>query len=143
MVGTIAPGLPNSIMSSPNLKLLGAVPRAEIAAHFAWADVFLLPSACEGSATVTYEALAAGLPVIATPNAGSVVEDGVSGQVVPLGDAAAIVSTLRNLSTDAPRLDAMSAAAAARAAEYDLAAYGRRLLAALASLQNRTGSVRA
>jgi glycosyltransferase involved in cell wall biosynthesis len=138
MVGAIGKGLAGSLLWSPNLELCGAVPRAEMAAHFAWADVFLLPSACEGSATVTYEALAAGLPVIATPNAGSVVEDGVSGFVVPLGAAQPIVIALRALAGDAARLDAMSAAARERAADYDIAAYGRRLLAALAPLQRRT-----
>jgi len=140
MVGAIAAGLPAALTQSPNLRLFGAVPRAEIAAHFAWADVFLLPSACEGSATVSYEALAAGLPVIATPNTGSVVEDNVSGHIVPLGSTAAITAALRGLAGDHPRLDAMSAAATARAAEYDLAAYGRRLLAALMPLLSRVGS---
>ena len=56
-----------------HVTLLGAVPRSEIQKQFAWADVFLLPSICEGSATVCYEALAYGLPVITTRNAGSVV----------------------------------------------------------------------
>jgi glycosyltransferase involved in cell wall biosynthesis len=142
MVGAIGAGLAGSLLWSPNLELCGAVPRAEIAAHFAWADVFLLPSACEGSATVTYEALAAGLPVIATPNAGSVVEDGVSGHVVPLGETEPIVGALRTLAGDAARLEAMSQAARARAADYDIAAYGRRLLAALAPLQRRPGASR-
>jgi glycosyltransferase involved in cell wall biosynthesis len=139
MVGAIGAGLAGTLLWSPNLELCGAVPRAEMAAHFAWADVFLLPSACEGSATVTYEALAAGLPVIATPNAGSVVEDGVSGFVVPLGATRPIVTALRALAGDTARLDAMSTAARERAADYDIAAYGRRLLAALAPLQRRTG----
>jgi glycosyltransferase involved in cell wall biosynthesis len=84
---------------------------------------------------VTYEALAAGLPVVATPNAGSVVEDGTSGFIVPLGDTGAIVAALQRLG-DERTLDAMSRAAVARAAEFDLAAYGRRLLAALAPLRD-------
>src|SRR5207244_3760976 len=53
------------------LDLVGPVPHSDLAAHYAWADVFLLPSVCEGSATVTYEALTAGLPVLCTPNTGS------------------------------------------------------------------------
>lgn len=121
----------------PNLQLLGIVPRSEVAAQFAWADVFLLPSACEGSATVAYEALAAGLPLIVTPNTGSVVEDGVSGVLVPLGDTGAIVTALRNLHQDRQKLDRMSAAAIRRSTEFDLDAYGRRLLAALAPLRQR------
>jgi len=56
---------------SQHVTLVGAVPRSEIQSHYEWADVFLLPSVCEGSATVCYEALAAGLPVVTTPNAGS------------------------------------------------------------------------
>src|SRR5476651_1578591 len=44
------------------VELCGPVPRSEMLAHFQWADVFLLPSLCEGSATVAYEALACGLP---------------------------------------------------------------------------------
>jgi len=135
MIGGLA-GLPDpALAAASNLELLGTVPRAEIARHFAWADLFLLPSACEGSATVTYEALAAGLPVVATPNAGSVVEDGLSGFIVPLGDTGAIVAALHRLG-DERTLDAMSRAAVARAAEFDLAAYGRRLLAALAPLRD-------
>jgi glycosyltransferase involved in cell wall biosynthesis len=135
MVGALGSAPSAQISTPPNLTLCGSVPRAEIASQFAWADVFLLPSACEGSATVTYEALAAGLPVIATPNTGSVVEDGVSGYVVPLGDEAAIIAALRRLAADPDRLATMSSAACLRAADYDLAAYGRRLLAALAPLQ--------
>jgi hypothetical protein len=134
MIGGLA-GLPKDFEKPDNLQLLGTVPRAEMAAQFAWGDVFLLPSACEGSATVTYEALAAGLPVITTPNAGSVVEDGVSGFIVPLGDVDAIVSALRRLVDAREMHGAMSRAAIVRAADFDLAAYGRRLLAALAPLR--------
>ena len=53
-----------------HLELTGAVPRSRIIEHYRWADVFLLPSLCEGSANAIYEALATGLPVICTPNAG-------------------------------------------------------------------------
>jgi glycosyltransferase involved in cell wall biosynthesis len=134
VIGDLA-GLPDSIEKPDNLQILGVVPRAEIAAHFAWADVFLLPSACEGSATVTYEALAAGLPVIATPNTGSVIEDGVSGFIVGLGDTNAIVSALKSLVDERRMTDEMSRAAILRAAEFDLKAYGRRLLAALEPLK--------
>ena len=50
------------------------------------ADVFVFPSLFEGSAVVTYEALAAGLPSVVTPSAGSVVRDGVEGFIVPRGE---------------------------------------------------------
>ena len=47
------------------------------------ADVFVFPSLFEGSAVVTYEALACGLPSVVTPSAGSVVRDGAEGFLVP------------------------------------------------------------
>src|SRR5207245_11203657 len=50
---------------------LGSVPRNKMMGLYDWADVFVLPSICEGSALVTYEALASGIPLIATPNTGA------------------------------------------------------------------------
>ncbi|MGF6231997.1 hypothetical protein QFZ27_005952 [Inquilinus ginsengisoli] len=113
------------------VQFTGPIPRLEIIAQYAWADVFLLPSVCEGSATVTYEALAAGLPVITTPNTGSVVRDGTDGFVVPIRDVDAIVQSLHLLRADRARLSEMSHNAKLRAQDFDLAGYGRRLCDAL------------
>lgn len=48
-------------------------------------DIFLFPSLAEGSARVVYMALASGCYVITTPNSGSIVEDGVTGRLLPAG----------------------------------------------------------
>jgi len=114
-----------------HLELTGSVPRARMADHFAWADIFLLPSLCEGSATVTYEAMAHGLPVICTPNTGSVVRDGVDGFIVPIRNAAAIATRLEQLAADVALREYLSANARERAGEFTVAAYGRRLMEAL------------
>jgi glycosyltransferase involved in cell wall biosynthesis len=124
---------------SEHVTLLGAVPRSEIHRQFEWADVFLLPTLCEGSATVCYEALSHGLPVITTPNAGSVVRDGVDGFIVPIRDAAAIVERIERFLDDGDLLATMSENALARAAEYTLERYGERLLSALALYSVREG----
>jgi len=113
------------------VNLLGAVPRSEIQRHFAWADVFLLPSICEGSATACYEALAYGLPVIATPNTGSVVRDGLDGYIVPIRDSEAITDRIERLAANRDLLAAMSQSALKRASEYTLEKYGERLLSQL------------
>ncbi len=116
------------------VELLGIVPRAEIATHYQWADVFLLPSICEGSATVVYEALAAGLPVICTENTGSVVRDGLDGFIVPCRDSQAIVEAIGTLARAPELRAAMSASALTRAADFTVERYGARLVAALSGL---------
>jgi glycosyltransferase involved in cell wall biosynthesis len=120
---------------SAHLSLFGEVPRAEIHQQFAWADVFLLPSICEGSATVCYEALSHGLPVITTENAGSVVRDRVDGFIVPIRDANAIADRVERLADDPDLWAKMSRNALARASEFTLEKYGERLLGALRQMR--------
>lgn len=114
------------------IHLLGLVPRAKVRNLLQWADVLVLPSICEGSAMVTYEALASGVPVITTPNAGSPVQDGVTGFIVPNRSAAAIASRLDQLATD-PQLRQDMSSAARRYAEEQLSwdAYAKRLIATI------------
>ncbi len=131
MVGAVSVPPAAQRRLSAALELTGPVPRSEVARHFAWADVFLLPSLCEGSAGVTYEALSAGLPVICTHNTGSAVRHGSDGYIVGLRDVDAIAGHLDRLASDADLLAGMSAAAAARRGDIDLDAYRQRLLAAL------------
>ncbi len=113
------------------LQILGPIPRSEILQHFAWADVFLLPSICEGSATVTYESLSCGLPTIVTPNAGSVVRDGIDGFVVPIHDSEAVAERLQRLISDENLRIQMSEAAKSRVIDIGLHAYTDRFIAAL------------
>ena len=117
-----------------SVELVGPVPRAAMAQHFAWADLFLLPTLCEGSATVCYEALAAGLPVITTPNAGSVVRDGIDGFIIPIRDGEAIVDAIERILLGRSLLAELSRNAARRAREFTVEKYGERLLAALAGI---------
>jgi glycosyltransferase involved in cell wall biosynthesis len=116
---------------SEHLQLCGPIPRAEMQKQYEWADVFLLPSLCEGSATVVYEALSAGLPVICSFNTGSVVCDGVEGYIVPIRNSDAIVEKLLHLANHPSVLSEMSANAIVRSKQFSLAAYRDRLLAAI------------
>jgi glycosyltransferase involved in cell wall biosynthesis len=117
-----------------SVELRGIVPRAAIAEEYRWADVFLLPSLCEGSATVVYEALASGLPVITTYSTGSVVRDGIEGLIVPERDPQAIVEAVRYLAGNEEARTTMAANARLRAAEYTVEQYGIRLLDVLSRL---------
>jgi glycosyltransferase involved in cell wall biosynthesis len=112
-------------------EFIGAVPRSGILDLYRWADVLVLPSVCEGSATVTYEAMACGLPIITTPNSGSLVRDGIDGFIVPVRDAEALRSRISLLRHDQQLRVRMGAAARGQIGEISLEAYARRLLKAL------------
>lgn len=126
------PALPESIMNSlpSNVRLMGVIPRSGIRDQFARADIFCLPSLCEGSATVIYEALAMGLPVICTPNAGSLVEDGKDGYIVPIRDPESIAERILCLK-DASCREAFVMAAFEKAKDCSLESYSQRLLSVL------------
>jgi len=111
--------------------VVGNVPRSEMQREYQQAHVLVLPSISEGSANVCYEALAAGLPVITTPNAGSVVRDGLDGYIVPIRCDQSLAARIASLVEDRDRLAAMSANALARAAQFTWADYARRLAAAV------------
>jgi starch synthase len=90
-------------------------------------DVLVLPSLTEGCALVVLEALSCGLPVIVTPNTGSMefVRDGREGFVVPLCDAAAIAARLQTLIDYQDLLVEMSREAQATAEVQSWASYRR------------------
>jgi glycosyltransferase involved in cell wall biosynthesis len=109
-------------------EVVGRLSRSRIVEMYGWADVLVLPSICEGSATVTYEAMGCGLPVVATPNTGSLVRDGQDGFVVPIRDAAALRAKIELLCDDRALRSRMAMSATERAKEGSLGAYTRRLL---------------
>jgi glycosyltransferase involved in cell wall biosynthesis len=89
-------------------------PRSDIPAFFAGLDQFWLTSDWEGTPNVVLEAMAAGLPVIATKVGGTpeVVRDGDTGVLVEAGDPAAIASAALALAADGAARAAMGERAA-------------------------------
>ena len=85
-----------------------------VAPLLAGADLFLLPSQSESFGLSALEALACGVPVVAT-NAGGLVEvvrDGVTGRLCPMGDVDGMAAAATGILQDRERWRAMSAAAA-------------------------------
>jgi glycosyltransferase involved in cell wall biosynthesis len=98
-----------------------------VAELYRQADVFLFPSLGEGSALVTYEAMACSLPVVVTDNAGSLARPGIDGKLVEPADAEAIATALEQLRADPARRREMGEQAHARIRPYTWHSYGERL----------------
>jgi glycosyltransferase involved in cell wall biosynthesis len=133
LAGRMAPGMERHLAPYGNLfERLPPMPQEDLARCYQRADAFCLPSYVEGSALVAHEAMATGLPCIVTRAAGSMIEDGCNGRVVPEGAPDAIAGAIDALLGD-PRLRARLGEAARRTAEAcDLASYGARLASAYA-----------
>lgn len=121
--------LEQMIPPGASVRFLPHLPQLELGRVYQASDLFVFPSISEGSALVVYEALAAGLPVITTPNAGSVVRDGVEGFIVPSRDAEALREKMLALYQNPELLRNMSQAAHRRAQEYTWERYRARLQA--------------
>lgn len=101
---------------SEKVRFLGFVEHEEMPRHYQQADLFVLPSRRESFGLVLAEAMACGLPVVAT-TAGAipeVVEDGVTGVLVPPDDPEALASAVVSLLSNRPRMQAMGTAGAQR-----------------------------
>lgn len=126
------------------VRMLG---RVEDPRELLWAlDVFVMPSLSEGLGVALLEAMACGLPAVASRVGGiaDAVEDGRSGVLVRSGDAGALAEALAALLADGRRRDAMGARARARALErFSMAAMARRTVelyrACLQTVAHRIG----
>jgi glycosyltransferase involved in cell wall biosynthesis len=124
-----------------HVSLVGPKTQAEIAGRLAASNLFVLACTTEADGgmdnlpTVIMEAMAAGLPVVSTALAGvpEMVQDGVTGKLVPPRDAAALAEAIGALMADAAGARALGAAGRALAAErFSVDANVRALAAVLA-----------
>ncbi|MGH9366506.1 MAG: glycosyltransferase family 4 protein [Thermoanaerobaculia bacterium] len=102
------------------VALLGDVSRERLAEEYVSTDIFCLPSLQESFGIVFLEAMAAGLPVVACRAAAipEVVEDGVTGLLVPPRDPEALAGALVALAADPGRARAMGDAGRRAVAAY-------------------------
>ena len=103
----------DSLALGNRLQLPGNV--TELTPLMQTADLFVLPSLWEGLPLVLLEAMACGLPVVASDIAGiaEVVTDGVDGVLVPPGDSGPLAGALRDLLEQEPTRLALSQRATA------------------------------
>jgi sugar transferase (PEP-CTERM/EpsH1 system associated) len=100
------------------VRLLGD--RNDVSALLAECDVFVLSSIAEGMPVTLMEAMASGLPVVATDVGGvsSVVDDGVTGTLVPARDPRALANALESYVADESLRRGHGAAGHARAVDH-------------------------
>ena len=118
-----------------------SLPHSAILDEMTRHHAFVFPSLFEGFGLVLLEAMACGLPVIATPHtaAPDIVREGRDGFVVPIRSSAAIADRLTWLATDEDRRQAMGAHARTRAAQFTWTDYAKRMTDTLGSrLARRT-----
>ena len=131
VAGPLYIGEDKAASAPPNVEFRGRVARDEAAQLYQNADLFVLPTLSDGFAITQIEAMAHGLPVIATARCGEVVTPGTDGEIVPVGDGAALASAIQNLNSDRARLRAMSAAARQKSRQFGLDRFAAGLMAAL------------
>ena len=128
---------PDKVAQAPdNLSFLGRVTRDQTARQYLSADLFVLPTISDGFAITQLEAMAQGLPVVATPNCGRVVEDGVHGRIVPIRDPDALAAAFTEALDDPDRLAEWGRAAFERSAEFGIEAYVNTMLEQIDRVQN-------
>lgn len=91
-------------LSNPENQIIvtGHVPHKDLPAYYSLMDVFIHPSLRDGMPNAVLEAMACGVPVIATPVGGvlDVLEDGVNGRTIPVNDAEMLAKVTEELLND-------------------------------------------
>jgi len=108
----------------------GPVPRSQLLQEFRNADLLLFPSLSEGSALVTLEATALGLPVVTTEEAGAP----KSAMVIPARSPEAIISAIETIADDPSQLERLSAAGLKEAAKRTTFMYGASIVNSIKTL---------
>ncbi len=134
-VGNVAPEMKpfQERYASPSVVFQGAVPQAELINYYAKANVFCLASIEEGLAMVTAQAMACGLPVVATTNTGAqdLIVDGTDGFIVPIRSPEALAEKIEWLYENRNAREAMGASALDRVrSNFSWTDYGNRILRA-------------
>ncbi|MGB6430240.1 MAG: glycosyltransferase family 4 protein [Candidatus Acidiferrales bacterium] len=115
---------------SGGLSTVDSMPRNQMPAFWNSLNIAVLPSHYEAFGLVALEAMACGIPVVATAVGGlkEIVQDGESGLLVPVGDVAALAQALITLLTNEPLRRRLAQGALRRATLFSLERRSRLLM---------------
>src|SRR5208282_6706492 len=101
--------LAQSLNVRDRVQFISGLTRAQIVAVYRQSEIFALPSAGEGFGFVFLEAMALAKPVVGGNHGGipDIIEDGVTGFLVPHGNVAQLAEKLRLLLTNQPLREEM------------------------------------
>lgn len=117
IIGTVTTAIkPLLSRYEDRVRFFGPVPRSDLYEYYSQGSVFVLPSVEEGLALVQAQAMACGLPVIATANTGAedLFTDGIEGFIVPIRSPEAIREKVLHLYENAELRREMGKAALRR-----------------------------
>jgi glycosyltransferase involved in cell wall biosynthesis len=130
LVGPVTDEARALIPDLPGIRVLGRRPHRELPQLFAECDVFVFPSFFEGFALVLLEAMACGLPIIATDAtaAPDLITEGREGFVLAAGDRDALSARMHWFVDEPDRAAILGEAARRQAERFSWTAYGERWL---------------
>jgi glycosyltransferase involved in cell wall biosynthesis len=119
----------NAINAAPdNIEWAGPVVRDDVSRLYQRASLFVLPTISDGFAITQLEAMAHGVPVIATTHCGEVVMDGLTGYLTPACNGQALAAAIQRFIDDRDLSGKMREACLQRAKEFNMDVYANRLL---------------
>jgi glycosyltransferase involved in cell wall biosynthesis len=123
------------------VRYFGRLPREEVAKLLPQCDVFVFPSFFEGLALVMLEAMASGLPVIATSSSGGgdIITEGEDGWVIEPGNLPALVARMNHCLEQPATVRDMGRQARATAERFSWSAYGDRWMQILSEVCDERG----
>jgi glycosyltransferase involved in cell wall biosynthesis len=131
--GTRLETLANDLGLGPRVHFVGHLPFHDLAAEYAQATLFALPSTQEGFGIVFLEAMAACLPIVAARAAAApeVLEEGVTALLVDPDDEAALAHALGTLLADRSLRETLGTAGQERVRQFDAPVVAQQFLAAI------------
>jgi len=127
IVGRVWPDAKNIVekyKKNKTIKFLGFAKPEEILKN---ADVFISPSLEEGSALTCYEAMASGLPLIATSSTGSIARDKKDGFIIPIRDVKVLKEKIKYFYDNPKQIEKMGKSARKYVKKFTWEDYGKRL----------------